>query len=189
MLTAALTTILVALMAVMAARRKYRRYLRGNIDISKALGTLATKTAIVDTSLDLVVNATWVSSVKATYSMSNWTPTAAAGPIELFWAHGDYTLAEIEEWIENAGSWNEGDLIAREQSRRKIRRIGTLPTDNALAAENTEMADGRLVTTKIGFALNEGEQLVLVAYNNGGASVATSDPKVKCQGHANLWPM
>ncbi len=175
-------------MAKHPKRRKFRRYLRGNIDVSKALGTLATKTAIVDTTLDLVVNATWVSSVKATYSMSTWTPTQAAGPIELFWAHGDYTLAEIEQWIENTGSWNEGDLIAKEQARRKIRRIGTLPTAAAVE-DNAEMADGRIVTTKIGFKLNEGEQLVLVAYNNGGASVATTDPKVKVQGHANLWPM
>ncbi len=176
-------------MAKHKGRRKFRRYLRGNVDVSKALGTLATKTAIVDTTLDTVVNATWVSSVKATYSITNWTPTSGAGPIEAFWAHGDYTLAEIEEWIENAGSWNEGDLIAKEQARRKIRRIGTLPTEVASATENSVMNDGRMIHTKIGFKLNEGEQLVLVLYNNGGAAVATTDPKVKAQGHANLWPM
>ncbi len=163
------------------------RYLRGRVDEDLAIGTLASKT-LVGTNFDEVVNErTLVSSVVASWSIANWTPAAGVGPLVFGVAHGDYSDAEIEEVIENTGSWNEGDKIAAERARRQIRTIGVYqsPLD---AAGVTTLNDGKPVKVKLNWILNQGESLKIWAYNTGTAAFATTAPILHTQGHANLWP-
>jgi len=124
----------------------------------------------------------------ANYSIANFTPKAEAGPFILGWAHSDYTDAEVEEWVEQANSWNVGDKIAAEQSRRLIRQIGSFETLPIGVTQTVSLNDGRMKTTKIGFMIESTQTLRFWVYNAGTATLDTTDPEVRVQGHANLWP-
>jgi len=67
----------------------------------------------------VVVESTWISSIKATWALSNFTSVTNVGPIMVGIAHSDYSATEIEEFIENANSWNEGDQVAQEVAKRR----------------------------------------------------------------------
>ncbi len=186
-----LTYIVVALatlMVILKGRRKYRRYMRGAIDHKLQLATLAAQTVLGSDIGDTVVDSTWVSSVKATYSIANYTDGAEIGPFICGWADSDYSDAEIEQWVENLQTWDASDKIAQEQSRRQIRQVGTweeTPSDPAITAA---INDGKMTTTKLGWLIQTGKTIKFWVYNAGTAAVATTDPEVRVQGHANLWP-
>ncbi len=163
------------------------KYLRGSVDEQQALGTLAGQTLIGQDFDETVNERTLVSSIVATWSLSNFTAIEDCGPIAFGVAHGDYTDAEIEEVIENAGSWNEGALIEQEKSKRKIRRIGMFDTPPT-ATQTFVVNDGKPVKTKLNWILNQGETLRMWSYNTGQAACATTGPDVRVQGHVNLWP-
>ncbi len=163
------------------------KYIKGAIDEDLGLGTLASKTA-VEASFDETVNErTRVSSIVATWDMNNFTPGAGIGPILVGVAQNDYTQAEIEEFLETTGSWNEGDLVAQEVAGRKIRRIGVfeIPDD---AGDAVTLNDGKPIKTKLNWIMLQGQTLNLWAYNLGSNPIATTAPNVHASGHANLWP-
>ncbi len=165
------------------------RYIRGNVDEELALAALASKD-VVGAVFDEVVNErTYVSSIDAKYAISNWTDTSGAGPVIFGVAHSDYTDAEVEEWIESTGQWNEGNLVAsREIGRRLIREIGTFETMPRAADEVVAAFDGRSKKTKLGWILLQGQTLRLWAYNAGSAAIATTVPSLTANGHVNLFP-
>ncbi len=184
-------------MAVPNARRngrKYRRYLRGNLNELKNLGaTLAGNTGIRFISSGTVKEKAWLTSVRAAYSMKNYTPVVDAGPIQLWLCHSDLDLAQIEEYIEHAGStsWDQGDVVGREiNSRgRLIKLVGTYVAQaDGVPAQLYTINGGRPTTTKLGWQLTTGQGLVMFWYNTGSAALTTTDPEVNVNGHANLWP-
>ncbi len=168
--------------------RKYRRYLRGKLDLALALGTLSSDDVIIQAMSETVNERTWVSSLKSTWILADLT--LGEGPITVGIAHGDYTAAEIEEFLENAGSWNEGDLVAQEIAKRKIRIVGTFsgsegsPTGATFAEALNE---GMPVSTKCGWILNQGETIDVWAFNKSGGNLTTGGI-VRLEGHVNLWP-
>ncbi len=165
------------------------RYLRGNVDEFMQLGTLAAVTLLSALFDETVDEKTLVSSIVATWTLGNWTPIANAGPIMFGVAHSDYTDAEIEAYIEATSSWNRSDLLAtREVAKRLIRRIGQFQAPTAVE-QVAVINDGRPVKTKLNWRMQEGQTLRLWAYNTGGAAIATTDPLVRCNGHANLWSL
>ena len=179
----------VTLWVVAAAkrRRKMGRYLRGNIDLNYALGTLAGSDVLVQAVQDTVEERSYVSSVKCTYALNSFTVGDGIGPLIQGVAHSDYSDAEIEEWIELTTGWAEGDLVSREIATRKIRRIGTFPRQ----ADNIgtmALNGGRMITTKLGWILTTGQNVKFWTYNTGANPLATTDPDVSVAGHANLWP-
>ncbi len=160
-------------------------YLDGNIDQDLGLATLAAKTGIL-TATNTVSEKRRVSSVRCTYALTDWTVNANSGPIMILVAHSDYTLAEVEEWIERSGSWSMSDLVADEVRRRKIKRIGIFripPT-----AHGAVLNDGKPIRTKLNWTLITGQGLNFVGYNLGTAALTTTSPNVNIQGKANLWP-
>ncbi len=164
------------------------RYIRGNVDEELALTTLASKD-VVGAAFDEVVNErTLISSIVANYSLGNFTPGANIGPFVFGVAHGDYTDAEIEEWLESTGQWNEGNLVAREIGARKIRQIGVIGGDIDDAADIGKFNDGRQKKTKLNWILLQGQSLRLWAFNTGSQPVATTAPSLTANGHVNLWP-
>ncbi len=168
-------------------KRSYGRYIKGNVDEDFALGTLAGNTGILQATQDQVGERSLVSSVQAIYGLSGFTIGDNIGPVEVGLMHGDYTLAELEEFLELTTGWNEGDLRSREISNRKIRRIGVFdPPDNA--GESVALNGGRPVKTKLNWILNAGQGLTFWIYNQGGSAFATTDPNCHIVGHANLWP-
>ncbi len=168
-------------------RRKYRRYLRGAIDHNLSLGTLGANTVIGSQVSDTVDDTTWISSVRATWSLDDLTPAADDGPILCGIAQGPYTDAQVEEWIENLNSWKAGSPVSQEIARRRIRQVGTFEgADTATLAQ--VLNDGKMITTKAGWMMAPGETIRIWAYNTGGSALATTDPNMRVQGHANLWP-
>ncbi len=162
--------------------------MKGTINHSLSLGTLAGLTLTSSDLADVLVEKAWLSSIKATWSLKDFTPNTDDGPILVGIAYSDYTSAEIEGWIENSGSWTEGDMVQqREISRRFIRKVGTLSGDqNALHTD--VLNDGKPIRTKCGWMLRTGQTVKVWAYNEGTSALATTTPKVKLFGHANLWP-
>ncbi len=175
-------------------KRKYRgKYIRGAISDDMDLGTLAGNTGVLSNLAPAGVDrATKVSSIEATYSLSSWTPATNTGPILVLLAHSDYSLTEVEEFIEASESWNESDLVAQEVANRKIRRIGVfdVPPDSAITDIITLVGrnGSRVIKTKLNWLLQEGQQVNVIAYNTGPTAVGTTDPDLHTAGHANLWP-
>ncbi len=171
-----------------AKGRKMRRYLKGNIDDNLDLGTLATKVLVGVKLAGTLDEEAYISSLKGTWSLSDFTEIADVGPILVGIAHGDYSDAEIEAFIENSGSWKSGDLVAQEVAKRKIRIVGAFGTRGQDAVQSSLLNDGKPITTKCGWVMKTGETIRMWAYNMGTAAVATTDPTVNLYGHANLWP-
>ncbi len=170
------------------ARRSMGRYLRGNLDEVIPLATLSPKDVLAVNVAGTVTERTLLSSIRATWSLGGMTPTLDAGPIQFGVAHGDYTSAEIEEWLEDAGQWTEGNKIAREISGRQIRSIGVLEAPES-AAESVVFNDGRPKKTKLNWILETGISLNLWVYNTGSVAVSgATGADVRCTGYANLFP-
>ncbi len=162
-------------------RRKRTKLLKGNIDEAIALGTLANNTLLADVFDETVNERTYAISMEATWSLRDLTP--GEGAILFGVAHGDYSAAEIEAVIENAGSWNEGDLVSQEIARRKVRIIGQF--EGQLG--NEDFNDGVKLKTKLGWILNQGETLDVWAYNRSGAALTTG-AFILLSGHIWLRP-
>lgn len=164
------------------------RYLRGGVDENLSLGTLAAATLLSAIFDETVNERTYASSAVISWSLSNWTPAAGDGPIVVGLAHSDYSDAEIEEWIENAGSWNEGDMVlSREVGRRLIKSVGQFPIP-ADANVGTVLNDGKPIKTKLGWILLQNQTLKYWAYNQGTSALATTSPDIRIQGFVNLFP-
>ncbi len=168
-------------------RRKYRKYLPGQIDIDFALGTLGVESLAKMNVPDTLTEKAWLSSVKCSWTMINFTKQTTDGPILVGIAHSDYTAAEIESWIENLNSWDSGDLLAQEIAKRKIRYVGQFQSP-ATVQEVARINDGRQFRTKANWQLETGDTVAVWAYNQGSSPLAGTDPVVHVSGKANLWP-
>ncbi len=167
-------------------RRRMSKYIPGSVDQNINLGTLAAGTAILSAT-QVVKERTRVSSIDATYILSGMTKTDNVGPLEVGVAHSDYSLAEIDAFLERLTSWDEGDKVSQELSNRLIRRIGVfdVPAD---PGEAVALNEGKKIKTKLNWILNAGQGLNFFVYNMGSGALATTDPNVHINGKANLWP-
>ncbi len=167
-------------------KRKFRKYVRGKIEVDLSLGSLAASVVIGENFANTVTETTWCTSVKSSYALSNYTQNAGDGPVTVGIAHSDYTDSEIEEWVELVGGWDVGNLVAQEINKRKIRQVGVFDAP-LTTADISRLADGRMIRTKCGWMLNSGDTLKVWCFNQG-ASALTSGGVVHLSGHANLWP-
>lgn len=165
------------------------KYIKGKLEIDGALGALATKALVAIPTAEVTKERMFVSSIKATWALKDLALSPDDGPVLVGLAHGDYTAAEIEQVIENAGSWDEGDLVNQEVGKRKVRIVGTFRATGvaAEAAQTFVLNEGRPITTKMGWILTTGKGIDFWAYNQGtGALVAGAFLHI--YGHVNLWP-
>ncbi len=165
------------------ARRKMGRYIRGGIEENLELGALVTKSLTSAPNADVVTEKTWISSVVLNWAISDLTGSADTGPIVVGVAHSDYTDAEIEAFVEQVTSWDEGDLTSREIGSRKIRTIGQFHPEDT----GSRLNDGKPISTKLGWMLTTANTIDFWAYNQGSANLADG-AVVNIVGHANLWP-
>ncbi len=169
-------------------RRRSRKYLRGNVDEDLTVGALIAKGAGSGSFDESVNERTLVSSIVATWTLDEWTVATGTGPLVVGVCHSDYTTAEIEAFIENAASWNEGDKIGQEIAKRLIRRIGEFDISDTAVAHDV-LNDGKPIKTKLNWMLLQGQTLRLFFYNTGTATISTATAAVvRCNGHVNLWP-
>ncbi len=161
-------------------------YIKGNIDLEANLGTLAGTTLQAVPTTDQVSERTRLTSIDCSYSLSDFTPTADVGPVIVGVAHGDYSQAEIEEWVELATGWDVADLVSREISSRLIRRIGVFETVGD-ANDVFVLNDGKPIKTRLNWPLESGQGLDFWVYNSGSAAFVTTTPDIGIKGHANLF--
>ncbi len=163
-----------------------RGYIRGAINNSLNLTTLAALTVVTDANDDAVKEMAWCSSIVCRWSLQNLTPGSGDGPILAGFCHSDYTDAEIEAFIEQDTSWDSGDMVSREIGKRKIRLVGVFDTPrDALSA--IVLNDGKPIRSKVGWMLNTDKTIKWFAYNLGSSALATTVPALDIYGHANLW--
>ncbi len=159
-------------------RRSRGKYLKGSMDVEVATSTLADNDVISDIVGDTPTEKVRCSSIEATYSISG---TAGDGPLIIGVAHSDYTDAEIEETLENAGSWSLGDKVSQERAKRLVREIGTF---DGLATEEV-LNDGKPIKTRLNWSLISGQALRFWVWNKSGSALQAT--LLNVQGHANLW--
>ncbi len=167
-------------------RKNFAKYMSGAINHELDLGGLLGG-ALVGSTLDQsVVDTTRISSVRATYTLNQFTPIEDCGPIVVGLAHGDYTNAEIEAWVESTGSWDMGNMVSKEIRSRRVRIVGVFDTPQA-ATDSSRLNDGKPIQTKLNWLLAEGDTLKPWVFNSGDAAVATTTPHLNIVGKANLW--
>lgn len=169
-------------------RRPRGTYIKGNVNETLALSTLAASDLIAENFDEVVNEKTRVSSIVATYTWDN-AVYDGTGPIIFGVAHSDYEDAEVEVYIENLGSWDSGDLISLEIGKRKIRKIGVFAPDASsdAAIGDVRFNEGRPFKTKLNWMLATGDTLQLWAYNTGATLTGASN--LRMEGHANLWQL
>ncbi len=161
--------------------RRRGRVIKGDVDEELPLATLGDNTLVSSDLANTVNEKTFILSFESTWSIQALTP--GQGPIVVGIAHSDYTDGEIQEWVTNSGSWDEGNLVAQEQGRRKIRLVGTFSGE---VADET-LNDGKPIKTTCKFMLLQGQTLSVWAFNKSGAALTTG-AIVIAQGHAWLKP-
>ncbi len=161
------------------AKHGKRGYVRpAKVSASLPLLTLANLDVLGEVFPDTVDKPTFAVSMDGLWSLINATP--GEGPIEVGVAHSDYSDAEIEEWIENQGSWGSSDLVGQEVAKRKIRSVGEFAND----VTDEVLNDGKPIRTRLRFMLNAGATLKYWAYNRSGAALTTGG-SVSLSG--NIW--
>ncbi len=168
--------------------RSMRTYRKGNVQELLQVGTLAAQSLVAQPFDETVSERALLTSLVASYLVKDWTPLADRGPLMVGIAHSDYTAAEVEQFIENTGSWNQADLIQQEVGKRKIRIVGIFKSDSAGSGLiGSYLNNGTPIKTKLNWVLNSGETIDLWVYNMGQVAFATTDPQVHVAGHVNLF--
>lgn len=163
------------------ARKRRSKLFVPRARINLALGTLADNTVIGAVCSDTLDEEAFLISCDLTWAILDGT--AGEGPIEVGVAHSDYSDAEIEEWLENTGSWDRGDLVSQEISRRKIRQVGVF---NGLVPEEV-LNDGKPIRTRCKWGLITGQSLKIWAYNRSAAALA-GGAQIKVDGNCYFRP-
>ncbi len=156
----------------MPAKRtsRKRRYPKGfvaiPVNVSLALAALASDTILSADLLASLVEDLYISSIKGYWSLIGATPTE--GPLNMGFAHGDYTVNEIEEKLD-ANVSDPDDKIAVERSRRLVRSAGIFPVITA----NEVLHGGIPVSTTMKFVVGDGKAVSFWVYNRSGAVLTT----------------
>ncbi len=147
-------------------KRSRGRFAAVRFQSALGLGALAASDFIAGTATPNFGNEAYLISADVTWAITG--NTAGEGPIHVGLAHGDYTPAEIEEWLEATASIDPNDKIAQERNRRKCRFVGSF-------SGNLEevLSDGKPIRTPLRFKVTDGGFLVLFGYNASGAILTT----------------
>ncbi len=101
-----------------------------------------------------------------------WAIRGAApgdGPVQVGYAHGDYSVTEIKEALEAGLSFDPGNKTEQERARRLVRRAGQF----SVTAVDEVLNDGRPKRTKLGIMVTQGFNLSLWAKNKRGGALTT----------------
>ncbi len=167
-------------------RRSMANYVKGGIDDELQLGTLGGRTLVSIVTDETMIEKGFISSLVATWSLTEFTTASDDGPILCGVAHSDYSDAEIEAFIENANSWNIGDKINQEIAKRLVRVIGTFRATPSATLGAAVLNDGKPIKTKLNWTLITGAGLRFWGYNLGSSALSTG-AKMFVQGHANIF--
>ncbi len=141
------------------AKNRYKGYRKLPFTVNIAGGVLSADDVTITTLAEVFTEERRVLSVEATYGMEDLA--AGDGPISVGIAHSDYTAAEIEETLEAAGAWDEGNKVAQEQAKRLVREVGLL------TEQETSLNEGQPVKTRLNWRIATGDTLTWWIRNRG----------------------
>ncbi len=131
-----------------------------------AVGALVNNTAIFGALIAALGDDFYAISADLMWTMVDGT--GGQGPVEVGVAHGDYTIAEVKEYLDVDMS-DPGNLIAKEQNRRLIRRAGIF---NVLSGAES-LFDGQAKRLPLKFVINEGSPFNMWLMNRSGGTLTT----------------
>ncbi len=153
--------------------RRYKGYRKLPFNTDVVGGTLSADDVTITVIATVLTEERRVLSVEASWALTGLAATD--GPLVVGIAHSDYSAAEIEESLEAAGSWDEGDKVAQEQAKRLVRQVGIL------TEEETALNDGQPVKTRLNWRIATGDTLQFWLWNRG--IQLTTGALVKVSGH------
>ncbi len=160
----AILGLLVGLAKKTPKRRRYNlRRVRTTSEL--ALATLASDTALFTGLTGTSTSSYRCVSVAVAYAIQGLT--AGEGPITVGLAHSDYTVTEIKECMESFAAIDVGLKIEQERANRLIRVVGVLDS------VQNRLNDGKLVKTRLNWAIGIGKQVNLFVFNESGATLTT----------------
>ncbi len=138
---------------------RYSGYRKLSFTVNVLGGTLAADDLTLTVLTEVFTEERRILSVDASWGMEDLT--AGDGPISVGVAHSDYTDAEIEECLEAAGAWDEGNKVAQEQAKRLVRDVGLL------TEEETALNEGQSIKTRLNWRMATGDTLAFWLRNRG----------------------
>ncbi len=162
------------------AKRRSRRYVRKQrpvylpFDAVIPLSTLADN-GILTQALQTLTQDFDIHGMRASVSITG--AIAGEGPIEVGWAQSELTGVQILA-NRDAQPTSQWDVLANEQSRRKVRVFGT-----SSGAANDSLNDGKMIWKKMFLRIPSGKALADVwAINRSGGALNTGQ-EIHFQGH------
>ncbi len=150
----------------MAKRKRGRGFRAVPFTIQLATGALAAETVIAtncfgsnSTRDSYIVSVDYLASIR--------DHVAGEGPLEIGFAHSDYTVTEIKEALEAGASFDPGNKVTQEQARRLVRSSAQFSG----AASFDELFDGRSHRQTIKFMVSQGFNLAFWIKNRDGAAL------------------
>ncbi len=151
-------------------RRGKRRYHKNFAAIpfsqAVALATLADDTVLLSAILTTLVEDLYISSVKCSWGLRGLT--AGEGPLNVGYAHGDLTVAEVKEFLD-AELDDPDDIIQKERASRPVRHAGMY---QGLAA-NEFIRNGEMIKTICKFTVGNDKSFNFWIHNRSGGTLAT----------------
>ncbi len=145
--------------------RSRKGFVALRVDKQITLSTLADATFLVaDLFGGALTEDLYVISADVTWAIRG--QTANEGPIEVGYAHGDYTVTELAQWSVS-DQFSPDDKIAQEQGRRLVRSAGMFPALNISEVLN----NGTPLKTKIRFTVGSGIAFNIWALNSSGGAL------------------
>lgn len=145
-------------------RRRGRNFVAIPYSVDLPLLTLASG-AVVTGAGPTLGEDLFVISLEGTVSLRD--AASGEGPLTFGYAHGDLSATEIAEAI-NSALTDPDDIIAKERSRRPVRRFGVLhPTDEVLD-------HGAAVRVPAKFSVGDGHFVAFWAQNRSGVNPLTT---------------
>ncbi len=146
-------------------RRRRFNLRRARMTPELALATLASDTVLTALTTGVATDTYRAMIAKATWALRGLTE--GEGPITVGYAHSDYSVTEIKECLE-AFNIDVGDKVSQEQADRLVRIVGTFPS-----SANSELNDGKPISTKLNWRIAIGQQVNIFAYNEDTAALQT----------------
>ncbi len=158
----------------MARRSRKKPYQKYNsafqaipIDGGVNLGALANNAAIVG-NLTTFTDDFWGQSADLSWTTSN--ATVGEGPLLVGLCSSDLTAAQVAEAI-LATPDSRSDIVAREQARRPVRRVGKFTVLNT----HEVLADGKNIRTPVKMYFAEATQMNIFVFNASGSTLTTAN--------------
>ncbi len=141
------------------------------------LGTLANETVVASTLLPTSDNEYRILSSTAAWSMRGLT--SGEVPIQFGYAHGDYSVTEIDQCLEAEGAMTRANKIVKEQADRLVRSVGVISGDGISPVYN----NGEMKYSRLNWGIPDGLTTQFWARNQTGGTMTTGSGLV-IVGHA-----